>query len=809
MTNPSTLPPPIHDPNTGKIYVAIPAPAFILVGNRISLSDPSINDNSGFVYVEYQPTKDGLLSEKSPISDDLKSHINKWREGQNISLEPPPGHIPWAGVTGNCKKRLNSIKPGTIHKIPSREDLVSDNGTFSSIESLSHLQIQASSSDDTLLNGSLPSVCSSAWSGSIPIPRISLVNARTSSVLPTSVPISTPKPFVNLKNLDKRRYTICAPNLVGRREAHVLERRRTAEKINHDPVFFHPVATTRTLSRINDLDNFFSSGLKCMQSTMNQLNKTLETPQTPSLFVSTSTKTVPLSFESPSTSRDPLTHPDKSTPLATRRGKPTPASIKIVDQVAFTTATLEYPEIPTPFRGSPEPTRNLFPDNADYPKITLNKGMSTEQMIRCLRSQMEGLYPSGNSLAIFDGQCKHAEGWLVKEANESTFSLSRSDVVLENKAYRKGDKGDNKPKYQGCVDKGSQTRERESSPPHVLTPKPGPLRSTFSSPPRFKPISHSKPRLTKGLETCSTGYIKVSRENMENQERTPYCERVKPHKSILSCGTPVSTSAKKRVRFSDSAEFLGSISVTPERKPIIQQARTEPAPKMVSTRVSSPKRKPPPSMNPDLVNTLKPKQDLHDSVHGKALVDPKYDPYSMDMRKTTRLTTRPQNSPLLSVKDEFTTNTSAVKTLDMRMSLESNSSFTKTRNPKPGLSQHPDPEQLVGLVRDHSGPRETELLTTLVINTTSAECVDASVLLSSNQNINLKKPRNAIKVAGISFPKSKRKSYLISGNIGKDNNLQEANNEKENIMLEVAQEVHKKNGRRSLAIGNVLNRLRG
>lgn len=79
MSESCSLPSPIHDPSTGKTFVAIRAPSFIFKNNA-NITAP--NENRGFVYVEKSDgkvqAKPGRMFAPDRMNEEQKPSVDKW-----------------------------------------------------------------------------------------------------------------------------------------------------------------------------------------------------------------------------------------------------------------------------------------------------------------------------------------------------------------------------------------------------------------------------------------------------------------------------------------------------------------------------------------------------------------------------------------------------------------------------------------------------------------------------------------------------------------------------------------------------------
>ncbi|KAH8116480.1 hypothetical protein DFH11DRAFT_1214058 [Phellopilus nigrolimitatus] len=564
-----SLPPPIRDPASGKTYVAIPAPPFIFnqdVINSNSMSKSKskqsqiLNSAPGYVYVERMTAawpKRAFTAERSDLPEE-KPSIGKWT-GKHCSSGPPPGHVPWSGhipptspISSDCS---------LIHTTfaISMQDASSDT-PMDTCDSTSTFEIPTFNSGETLLDGSFPSTCSSAWSAGLCAPPISAANSQR----PFSSP-ATCQPHSSTKVPNKRRYTTCLPDLPSRREALVFERRLALEKIEKVKLSNVNASDMKSdcrdrqaLSQINELDTFFSDGLKKMDSKMQHLGEEKGRLETPSLVVSTSTAVLPVSLES---STDLL---NVTPPLAIRRGKNIPLALKVDN--THSANVLDYPDVLTPFRCSPDPVSESFPNAPKYPTLVLDPTLTAEQMISSLRAQVESFLPRRPSVTtIFADQCDEAEKWLEEELAQS---LSEDECSMDS-ARRLSEP------------------ESESNTSESTLPLP-PANSPADSPCLKKRVLQTTP-IRKG--PLQVGGVQLASANLRSWNTKPSVLRssASPRKSILSDGTST-TGGGKKVRFS----VLPPLTI-PDK--IIDKKQEKSSRPVTTDGTQLPKRKPAPSVD--------------------------------------------------------------------------------------------------------------------------------------------------------------------------------------------------------------------
>lgn len=183
--------------------------------------------------------------------------------------------------------------------------------------------------------------------------------------------------------------------------------------------------TLTNLSKANfvnlaKMDAFLSDGLKEIDLNTQCLHRQKVQLEAPSLVVSTSNAVMPLSLES-------TTDLKKASSLAHRRGKEAPGRLKI--RMQREEEILDYPEVPTAFRGTPSTETLVFP----LPPTVTVEGvkLTAEQMIASLRAQISSLKVQSVEESSFLDQCGDAEGWLDSEV----------DRYREEEAWNRATKG--------------------------------------------------------------------------------------------------------------------------------------------------------------------------------------------------------------------------------------------------------------------------------------------------------------------------------------------------------------------------------
>ncbi len=142
------------------------------------------------------------------------------------------------------------------------------------------------------------------------------------------------------------------------------------------------------MDRLEDLDAFLSNGLKKMDSSLRRITLHKEELRAPLLVISTSQAAIPLSLESSADLH-------RASSIAQRRGRAAPGPLKLDQQSTF--AELDYPSMPTAFRGTPVAGVLAFP----LPPTTNHRPVPTQftvdQMILSLRAQIRSLEPEPTS----------------------------------------------------------------------------------------------------------------------------------------------------------------------------------------------------------------------------------------------------------------------------------------------------------------------------------------------------------------------------------------------------------------------------
>ncbi|EJD07296.1 uncharacterized protein FOMMEDRAFT_149808 [Fomitiporia mediterranea MF3/22] len=582
----SSLPPPIRDAS-GKTYIAIPAPPFIFAQN-VPTQSHGLNDIQGYIYVEctsstpYGSAQRIFAGEHGEVTE-VKPSVSTWMT-TNLPAEPPPGHIPWTGEVPSSDSSL-SIPSSTNN----RADLLSGSSVRTS-SSGSSFDLPALASAETLLSELLPSMCSSEWSGGVVPPCIYDAKAAAAESRNNQSVLAVDRPRVRStvkvsKAVDKRRYTICIPDETRRREAHVFNRHLAFEKEwklrqKNDPSAERKSRTSCIMSQMDKLGDFFSDGLKRMDMTMLHLNEEQNKMETPALVVSTSTAIRRLSLESYGETKR------LTMPLATRRGKSVPEALKISDHSKLEATKLDYPELPTPFRGTPGPTSETFDQAPVYPTITIDPRMTAEQMICSLREQVASFYPgprgTTKSSATFEGQCKEAEMWLEDEVRQSLFEDKCDSDGVRNSTEAIGT----------C----SNTNKHDSSLENVA------FLSPYASDGPHRQVTNNKQVKTpQVVRSDLKGRVKSLQASMvlppaddlrERNGKTHSSAKSKPRKSILSNGSSSSCGSGKKVRFSDVPPSVIQSVEDPAEKSVPSASTS---PRQIS--LSPPKRKPPPSIS--------------------------------------------------------------------------------------------------------------------------------------------------------------------------------------------------------------------
>ncbi|KAL5531427.1 hypothetical protein ACEPAG_4304 [Sanghuangporus baumii] len=744
----SPLPPPIRDPS-GKIYIAIPAPPFVLAQDA-SVPSQIANSAPGYIYVEYHSNgpyelpRDLNSLERSELVDDSSSlSVHNWM-AMSCSAYPPPDHIPW---TGHVPLSSSASTVSTLMDEHSNANAQGGNLASSVLKnsSVATLDIPSTDSGNTLLNGSLPSTCSSAWSGGIVVPPISEAKSTARASRVKSVPVSRmrkPNSFVKPPNgLDRRRYTICTTATSKRREAQIFNRRRTLEKTQdlQPPLFKskRSLSKSRIMSQIDDLDGFFSEGLKKMDLTMQRFHEEQNKISPPSLVVSTSSAIGPVSLAS----CDDLATPTLS--LAERRGRLAPGVLKLDNCSNLAPSTIDYPDVPTAFQVSPEPTSDAYFQPQTYPPIKLEPKMTTEQMISSLREQVESFYPrrrdSSKVSNTFDAQCKDAWKWLEDELDLSP---------CENAALSGVCRLDHPLKGNQLVALEHLKDDDISSIPYM-----------FPLPPiEVKKNEHIKEPKNSSLRdralSLHASVIRLSTGSLKDLITKAHTPKSKPRKSILSTGSSSSYGSAKKVRFSDTPP-----SVIPPNGNTPKANSTPTAPPS-RLPMSPPKRKPVPSFQPIPTRSSLPLTPVRSSV----------------VRKSSPLNPGSQS----------------------RMTMPSARFVSKYAGPSHDTSIQ------VSAMPPRRGPlifSSANISSPIVSIDKSYPVKKPSRPMSLGANLKENRDRSlSDKLASI----AKRRSYSA---VGTDANKENQCNSK--LVELVAQEAQKKGGRRGLPFQNVLSRFRG
>ncbi|KAL5492173.1 hypothetical protein ACEPAI_3620 [Sanghuangporus weigelae] len=761
----SPLPPPIRDPS-GKIYIAIPAPPFVLAQDA-SVPSQIANSAPGYIYVEYHSSapyelpRDLNSLERSELVDDSSSlSVHNWMvclidfwiqtstnydfKAMSCSAYPPPDHIPW---TGHVPLSSSASTLSTLMDDHSNTNAQGGNLASSSLKSSSvaTLDIPSADSGNTLLSGSLPSTCSSAWSGGILVPPISEAKSTARAPRVKSVPASRmrkPDSFVKPRyGPDRRRYTVCTTATSKRREAQIFNRRRTLEKTQdlQPPLFKsrRSLSKSRIMSQIDDLDGFFSEGLKKMDLTMRRFHEEQSKISPPSLVVSTSFAIGPVSLAS----CDDLAAPTLS--LAERRGKVAPGVLKLDNCCDLAPSTIDYPDVPTAFRVSLEPTSDAFFQPQTYPPVKLDPKMTTEQMISNLREQVESFYPrcrdSGKISNMFNTQCKDAWKWL-----EDELDLSPCENAPLFGAYRL----DHQLKGNRLVVPEPLRDDDISSIPYMFPLPPIEVKKNeHIKEPKNSSLRERALSLHASVIRLSTGSLK----DLITKAHTP---KSKPRKSILSTGPSSSYGSAKKVRFSDTPPSV----IPPDGN--TPKANSTPMAPPSRLPMSPPKRKPVPSFQPTSTRNSIPLTPIRSSVVRKSS--------PLNPGSQSRMTTP---SARFVSKYAGPSHDTSIQVSSMPPR-KGPLIFNSANIPSPGVSA------------DKRNPAKKP-----------SRPMSLGANLKENRDRSL-----SDKFASI----AKRRSY--SGG-GSDANKDNQCNSK--LVELVAQEAQKKGGRRGLPFQNVLNRLRG
>lgn len=270
-----------------------------------------------------------------------------------------------------------------------------------STSSDSSFEIPALNSGETLLNGSLPSTCSSSWSGKLLGPNTGELNSK---VDPKVNPNITRKRERHSRTKCNSKAETRPSDIVSRREAHVLDRRLTLEKICK---LEEPISDRSANTSSGESDISFQADTKPTNPARQYIADKGKL-ETPSLIVSTSAAMLPVSFDS---SADLL---NSTPPLAIRRGKKVPLSLDLGPKAVDNGIFLDYPGVPSAFQCSPNIESTRFSGPPSYPALVVDTKMTAEDMIASLQNQVRSFQPN-QSTQNFHQQCQDAEKWLEDE----------------------------------------------------------------------------------------------------------------------------------------------------------------------------------------------------------------------------------------------------------------------------------------------------------------------------------------------------------------------------------------------------------
>ncbi|KLO18075.1 hypothetical protein SCHPADRAFT_993874 [Schizopora paradoxa] len=395
------LPPPIVDRVSGKTFIAVPAPPFI--ATQISKTD-SIQAN--FVYVEtkapslkrmFTPERSGILCTKRPV--------DQWMDGVQLS-DPPPDHIPWTGYVDSDGDSPTEEVP--LFTTTSQRRQSTDSSRLSVRSSLSGLPSFASAS--TLLRASLPSL-SSSMSSDFSVPNFWEAKAAVAQLNASTTTARTIGQRSYQHNRQSTRNSgttttplfeenLRTPNFLRKVDDSLTIVNSVAEKPQE--------AVVAKMERLEDLDAFLSNGLKKMDSTLRRITLHREQLQPPMLVVSTSQAAMPLSLES-------STDIHRASSIAQRRGRSAPGPLNLEQKTAL--QDLDYPSLPTAFRGTPISHALEFPLSSTSSRRESPVRFTIEEMIFSLQAHIKSLESEPPSPHTVDSEAEAME-WLESELSQ-------------------------------------------------------------------------------------------------------------------------------------------------------------------------------------------------------------------------------------------------------------------------------------------------------------------------------------------------------------------------------------------------------
>ncbi|TDL23953.1 hypothetical protein BD410DRAFT_129994 [Rickenella mellea] len=548
-----TLPPSIRDPKSGKTFVAIPAPPFIFSDTEgLSKASPE------FIYVERRDLECRRLYARghSPMIE--KQSLGKWVEEIGTSGSPPD-HIPWEFATCSATTSppnetfaddTTLLNPPALIEIPGPSDVVTASASTPSLgTSDPDYVLPYFTTGSSLLRASLPSLPSTIAS-SISVPALAdaiqklVKNAHTSASIEKAITIPS--------TAAARRAFSCEPRIPCHREALVFERgismkstpkSKTASEQPHADVASPDVADV--MSQIQELNSFFNDGMKKMETCMLQIDEGRNLLAAPSLVVSTSTATVPISLES---------YPELNgtVPLAVRRGKHVPAALSI----SKSPGPMEYPDLPSAFRGSPAADQQSF-DLAYVPPSSPKGLLSTDQMIASLRAQVDGFWPQTPTQPIETASFKDAVDWLNSEIAGNNQSFSEPDTTSTSDCQEDGtkDKLSRSPSPVLLPERttASPANAEDSKVQSFVNEVPRPTRaaaSAFLSPSPHLSSFHQPEEIVPPSQNLKDWNSRLAMRKPQRKIRAPSCVGL-PAANKPTPSRPSAT-PKKRVRFSIS-----------------------------------------------------------------------------------------------------------------------------------------------------------------------------------------------------------------------------------------------------------------
>lgn len=408
--------------------------------------------------------------------------------------------------------------------------------TICAVDSSDTFEIPTIDSGDTLLDGSLPSLSSSDWSSEYPNPpSLSTLGILKASTKLDSAPLrDVQRDSKSTRKSHNSKTGARHSDIASRREALVLDRRLTLEKISrvHDSAEAHEESVI-IKGMIGEIDMFFSNGMKRMDSAIRHLGEEKDKLKAPSLIVSTSTAVLPVSFDS---SADLLS---STPPLATRRGKKTPLLLKL--DTTNCADSFDYPDVPSAFQCSPNLESACFAEPPRYPSSTLNSKMTAEQMIVSLQRQVQQFRPASPSSQVFRTQCSNAERWLEDELLSIPASSNAREIVSQiiNRPGPPAYEANTSPARISVQSHRASIIEVQQKTPTAPTT---PLRNQVKLPSEVLKDLNSKPLRRKSSDG-SAGKTKQVRFSLDPPSTIPFnnLDAKQPRRGTISSSTPSSS----------------------------------------------------------------------------------------------------------------------------------------------------------------------------------------------------------------------------------------------------------------------------